>query len=198
MVKVYSLFFVSLIFLMGACSVDIKQVPPIQNEIYSEQTNAVRSVYIRKFDFILADRDLYLKSWKVVFRNMLRLNDLSLRVFDVEKDPIEVSTQKVLDIEMRPTYDDSFVWWATWPAVYPLVGYWPFQIRETNYQVELRVSILRNNSLIHHRTIVKKNHHKVVYYGFFRTNEIEKMIETTNREAMEECAKEIVRLLSAV
>ena len=177
---------------MLSCMIDMRQVPGPRSDaapIWADD----RVLYVGSFDLYASDRAYVADAWRASLMSVIR----SHRIFEnVQPLPAEKNMLApgylILDAELRPTLDDSYNWWVTWPAIYPLTVYWPVQIRTGKYKIEVTYRIVDQEGRQILSGIVKQESEATVYfYGFFRTGSIERMIETTNLEAMESCAKKI-------
>ncbi|MCB1180046.1 MAG: hypothetical protein KDK36_20880 [Leptospiraceae bacterium] len=174
------------------CSVDIYQIPVVR-----KSTNPIfkidKSLYIGKFDIYLADRKYYTDAWKASFQSVLKSQRIFKNVLNlpVKKEELE-EKYYILDLDIYPSFKDNYNWWVTWPAIYPMLGYWPFQLREGVYKVEIVFSIYdENQKLILKDSILVKDEAEILFYGFYKSTEIEDMIEEVNLKGMEKCAQKI-------
>lgn len=174
-----------------SCAIDIRQVPPIRSLQKESLIQEKEPIFLRKFDIYLGDREIFLQAWKASFKHSLKNNHSYLEIFDSTEDSITNKNLLILDIEIYPKLKDEYNWWLTWPAAYPLSGWWPLQIRNADYEVEIRYVLYKNNKVLKQENRVKFGSHTVFFYGFFRTIDIEKMIELTNLGIIDECAKAI-------
>ena len=85
-----------------------------------------------------------------------------------DPDPRGSSIRASLSLKL----DRSFNWWLAWPAIYPLVLYWPLQPYTLNAQASLRA-----NGGIEGRDFSFSTDRKIVYkqtfYGFFLVGDAE-------------------------
>lgn len=179
------------LFLVLNCQVDIKQIPPSKQDSVSSIAKYPNQVYIGKFDIITYDRLGFVNGWKPVFIEYLK----SARIFSKVSVPDNSSKitpdDYALDITITPKYSDTYNYWWTWPAIYPMVAYWPVQIRETSYKVQCEYTLYKGAKLIATNTILEEADLTVEIYGFFRTGNVEKMIESTNLQVMDRTLRDI-------
>ncbi len=101
-----------------------------------------------------------------------------------------------MDIDIKPSIEEGYNWWWTWPALYPLPIYWPLQIRRVQYEISIFYSIFDvNNKEIINNKFIKKEESEVEVYGFFNIGIFEQMIERVNLEVMEECAVTLKKIV---
>ncbi|PJZ36383.1 hypothetical protein CH354_14990 [Leptospira levettii] len=184
-------------FLFISCAIDIKQVPQpreSENTIYPFINQAV---YIGKFEVFTSDSVNYTKAWKYTFKSILKNNRVSNQVLDVSTDRNvnEEMDKYLIDIEVYPNFESNFNMWKTWPAFWPLTGYWPIQVRNATYEVKLLCKISVNGVTRTNMEIIENVKKTIEIYGFYRTSEIESMIEVANLKVMDRCAKEIINHL---
>ncbi|XDD44494.1 hypothetical protein AB3N58_17170 [Leptospira sp. WS60.C2] len=184
-------------FLFVSCAIDIKQIPQpreTENTIYPIIN---KPVYIGKFEVYTSDSVNYTRAWKYTFKSILKNNRVSNQVFDVSNDrnaKQDVETY-LIDIEVYPNFESHFSMWKTWPAFWPLTGYWPLQVRNHNYEVKLICKISMNGLIKSQFEITETAKKTIEIYGFYRTSEIESMIEVANLKVLDRCAKEIINHL---
>jgi len=178
--------------LFSGCLIDLRQVPPPR---YGESpvSSDARNLYLGSFDVFTSDRQYLADAWRASLLSIIKSRRVFNTVQVLPKNREDLPSEYlILDLEVRPHLDDSYNWWVTWPAVYPMVAYWPVQIRKGTYQIELKFRVLdQSGQQVLADRIKQESEQTVYFYGFFRTSPIEKMIETTNLEAMEACAKKI-------
>ncbi|MCW7463797.1 LBF_2127 family putative lipoprotein [Leptospira limi] len=185
---------ISIFFLFVSCAIDIKQVPQpreSENTIYPIINQAV---YIGKFEVYTSDSVNYTKAWKYTFKSILKNNRVSNQVLDVSNDRIvnEEVDKYLFDIEVYPNLESNFNMWKTWPAIWPMTGYWPLQVRNVTYEVKLLCKMSVNGIEKANTELIENAKKTVEIYGFYRTSEIESMIEVANLKVMDRCAKEIL------
>jgi len=196
--KNYFLLMLAMCIFSLACQVDIRQVPPIRYKIQPQDNINLLPVYLGKFDIYIAEYEIYHKAWKASFKNMLTKNNLSLKVLDISEESLQNLDNLVINIVFIPRYEESFSWLYSWPAIYPFYGYWPFQTRNGEYELEVQYTIYYKEKKILEETKKTKDKYSVIFYGFYRIEGIEQMIERVNREQMEECAKRIALFLKSL
>lgn len=188
-----NIFAILVLFFYLNCQVDIRQIPPIRNEFRNPSQETNRHLF-RKFDIILVKMENFENSWKESLSNIIRSNNQSISTLNIQEIKIINETDYILDLHIFPKLKDDYNYWLTWPAIYPLTGYWPLQVRKAEYSIELTYKLSKDHVLLKQNTIIKKSNQTTIFYGFFRTSDIEMNIEATNKEAMEQCAEEIVKL----
>ena len=174
------------------CAVDVRQVPaPRIGE--SPVSVDQRPLYLGTFDAYTSERGYLAEAWRASLMSVIRSHRVFQKVVPLPKESEAMPAEYlILDMEVRPKLNDSYNWWATWPAVYPMIAYWPIQIRTGQYAVELKYRIIDQDRQEVVSDLLKQEAETTVYfYGFFRPGAIEKMIEAANLEAMEACAKKI-------
>lgn len=192
-------YFVSLLFLLFfvSCQVDIRQIPPSKQDTVQSIAKYPNQIFIGKFDIITSDRLGFVKGWKPVFIEYLK----SARMFNKVSIPDENSKitadDYAIDVTITPRYSDNYNYWWTWPAIYPMVAYWPVQIREHSYKVQFEYSLYKGSKLITSNTLQEEAEYTVEIYGFFRTANIEKMIESTNLLVMDKAIRDLEGKLQA-
>lgn len=174
-----------------SCQVDIKQIPPAKQDSQILISKFPNQVFIGKFDIITPDRLSFVAGWKSVFIDYLKSTRLFSKVSAPNESTKMATDDFILDVTILPKYSDSYNYWWTWPAIYPLVGYWPIQIRETNYKVQIEYSLYKGTQVYASNTIAEEAEMTVEIYGFYRTANIEKMIETTNLLVLDKTLKDI-------
>ncbi|PJZ85989.1 LBF_2127 family putative lipoprotein [Leptospira harrisiae] len=183
--------FLFLSFSFLSCQVDIRQIPPIKQDSELLISKYPNQLFIGKFDIITYDRILFVNRWKSVFIDHLKSTRLFSKVSAPNDTTKITSDDFILDVTIHPKYSDTYNYWWTWPAIYPLVGYWPIQIRETNYKVQIDYNLYKGTQIYASNTLVEEAELTVEIYGFYRTANIEKMIETSNLLVVEKCFKDI-------
>lgn len=174
------------------CAVDIKQIPPPREIANSNLAIHNKTIYFGKFEVFTSDRVEYTKAWKYSFKSILKNNRVFADVKDLEDGSNKLLTDVyVLDVEVSPKYQTTYNMWKTWPAIWPMPGYWPLQSRTGEYQVVVAYTISQNNKIILQSEVKENRTETVDFYGFYRTSELESMIETANLKALDTCAKEI-------
>ncbi|MCT8335920.1 hypothetical protein NUH30_19695, partial [Leptospira sp. 85282-16] len=131
------------------CSVDIRQVPEPRTLIDSTVFWTQKNLYIGKFEVYTSDSIEYTKAWRHIFKSFLINNRISKNVKDLNGETLVNNDDYILDIEIYPKLNDEFNYWWTWPAIYPLTGYWPIQIRIYNYETIIKFKIIKNQNIIH-------------------------------------------------
>jgi len=177
------------------CSVDTRQIPPPREIKSYGLTLLKKPIYLGKFEVFTSDRVLYVKAWQFTFKSILINNRIFSDVREFEKEEKPEDGAYVIDIEVTPEYKEDYNYWLTWPAIYPMPAYWPLQVRTGNYSVNISYNIYQNNNIIIQSSIVEEDSYKINLYGFFRTQDFEKMIETTNLKALDKCSKDILKNL---
>ncbi|MBE7412072.1 MAG: hypothetical protein L6Q54_05550 [Leptospiraceae bacterium] len=184
------LVYIFLLICLNQCTIDIKQVPAIRAS-NSPISKIDKVLFFGKFDIYTADRELFIKAWKYSFESIVKSHRIFKNVESLPEDFANLPTDYfIIDIDIRPKLESEYNWWWTWPAIYPFTAYWPFQKRTGKYSLEIEYKIFNQDGEEELTgKIIRNSEHTVDLYGFFRTWGIEKMIETVNLEAMEECAK---------
>ncbi|TGK82412.1 hypothetical protein EHQ24_14260 [Leptospira noumeaensis] len=177
--------------LTSNCAVDIRQVPEPRALIYSPVFLTQSNLYIGKLEVYTSDSIEYTTAWRHIFKSFLLNNRISKNVKDLNGEKQINKDDYILDIEIYPKLNDEFNYWWTWPAIYPMSGYWPVQMRTYNYETIIKYKIIKNQSIIHESEIKETEEKTITMYGFYRTSEIEKMIEIVNLKALDKCSKEI-------
>jgi hypothetical protein len=178
---------------VSTCIVDIKQIPSPSDLNNSSLTILNKPIYLGKFEVFTANRLEYTKAWKYTFKANLKNNRVFSDVKEFFNNETPDADTYILDVEIIPDYKDRYNYWVTWPAIYPVPLYWPIQMRTANYSVVINYSIFQSNKIIFQSSIVESDSYTINLYGFFRTSDFEKMIETTNVKAIDKCSKEILK-----
>ncbi|MCW7462599.1 LBF_2127 family putative lipoprotein [Leptospira limi] len=186
-------YFVSLLILVFliSCQVDIRQIPPSKQDSTLSIAKYPNQVYIGKFDIITHDRLGFVNSWRTVFIEYLRSARMFQKVSMPDVNSKMTSEDYAIDVTITPLYSNTYNYWWTWPAIYPLTFYWPVQIRDHNYKVHLEYSLYKGSKLIASNTVTEEAETTIEIYGFFRTANVEKMIETTNLMVMEKALRHL-------
>ncbi|MCW7467299.1 LBF_2127 family putative lipoprotein [Leptospira levettii] len=184
-------------FLFVSCAIDIKQVPQPRESENTIYPYINQEVYIGKFEVYTSDSVNYTKAWKYTFKSILKNNRVSNQVLDVSNDrnAKEEVDKYLIDIEVYPNFESNFIMWKTWPAFWPFTGYWPLQVRDHHYEVKLLCKISVNGVPHTNIEIIENAKKTIEIYGFYRTSEIESMIEVANLKVLDRCAKEIINHL---
>ncbi len=84
-----------------------------------------------------------------------------------------------------PKYTRDFNWFISWPAVYPMPAYWPLQqyTAETTSMINV-VSVIDGNT--YEKMFSAKDEIFVGFYGFFRTSEITKSLQSVYTKTLED------------
>ncbi|PJZ37178.1 hypothetical protein CH354_08745 [Leptospira levettii] len=193
-------YFVSLLFLLifVSCQVDIRQVPPSKQDSVSSIAKYPNQLYIGKFDIITHDRMRFVNSWRTVFIDHLKSARIFQKVSIPDLNSKITSEDYTIDVTITPLYSNTYNYWWTWPAIYPLTFYWPVQIRDHFYKVQLDYNLYQGSKLIAKNTITEEAETTIEIYGFFRTANVEKMIETTNLMVMEKSFRYLEGNLQAI
>ena len=178
-----------------SCAIDIKQVPQPRKTEDTLYPIINKPVYIGKFEVFTADSVNYTTAWKYTFKSIIKNNRVTNEVRDVTHIQKSEEETYLIDIEVYPNFESNFTMWKTWPAFWPLTGYWPLQVRNTNYEVKLLCKISVNGEIKANSEITENAKKTIEIYGFYRTSEIESMIEVANLKVMDRCAKEITNHL---
>ncbi len=174
---------------MAHCKVDIRQIPPPReyNELKTSVFNA--PIYIGKFEVFKSNSLQETKAWKATLKSVIKNN----RAFSEIKDGEEFQPDSyILDVEISPDYKEEYNYWWTWPAIYPFPGYWPVQIRKAEYTVRIATTISRSNKILFQSKLEQSGQENIYIYEFYRTSEIEEMVENTNLVILERWIKDIL------
>lgn len=172
------------------CVVDLKQIP-VMREANSPVYKLDKVLFIGKIDIYMADRELITQAWKFSFASIIKSHRIFKNVEPLPNDLSKLPTDYlIIDLDIIPKFENEYNWWWTWPAIYPMTGYWPIQKRTGKYNLEILYKITNHKGEeLKKGKISKNSEQNIMFYGFFRIHEIEKMIEIANLEAMEECAR---------
>lgn len=175
-----------------SCAIDVRQVPAPRSSEAPVSLNE-KTLYLGNIDVYAPERDHLADAWRATLASVVRSHRVFRNVQFLPKTKDDLAEPYLtLDMEVRPKLEDGYNWWVTWPAVYPMSGYWPVQIRTATYNVELRYRVLdEKRQEILKDTITHRAEKTVYFYGFYRATTFEGMIETANLEAMEACAKQL-------
>lgn len=181
----------------SSCAVDIRQVPVATREtpkIWSDE----RPLYIGGVEIRSADRKYLNQAWTTTLASVIRSRRIFKNVAKLPDDETPLGADYlVLDIDVNATYDESYNWWVTWPAVYPAPGWWPFQVRTGTYKVTARYRLTGPGArAVTEGLIEHESSETLRFYGFFRTSALERMIETANLEVMHQCAEAVFQVVS--
>ncbi|MDF3821593.1 hypothetical protein P3G55_16935 [Leptospira sp. 96542] len=186
-IKIFSLI---IILFSLQCTVDLRQIPAPSTIITTLKTKSDLPFILGKFEIMSADRGLYQDAWRIALKKNLQSNRIFSNILsDNDKPP--VGDYYLLDVELRPYFEDHYNWWVTWPVIYPFTILWPFQYRFGKYEVELKYKLYKKDNLIKENSIKKEKTTNVLLYGFFKTREFERMIEEINLEMLESCTESI-------
>lgn len=98
-----------------------------------------------------------------------------------------------IKVVVRPKEDHTFNWLVTWPAVYPMPFYWPFQIKKGSVAVDLKCEVFDNKgTFISHYEAAHSEEYKTEIYGFFRTGDAEAKLVTCYESVFASLAEKIV------
>lgn len=185
------IYFFLVFFSFLSCQVEIRQVPAPREYSVSKVSKISTPIHIGKFEIYSADRKDYLRTWRVSFLSYIKSNRIFSEAYDITQGKEIGADDYILDIFINPKFDDTYDYWWTWPAIYPMVGYWPVQIRKAKYDVYINYTISKGNKEITKGSVMESGRDEVTFYGFYRTSSMERMIEVTNLMAMEKCIREI-------
>ena len=79
--------------------------------------------------------------------------------------------QADLDVSLVRTYN----WWLAWPAVYPMVGYWPLQPYDAKGTLSLKAKGILSGNPFEFSTN-KSIEHSETFYGFFVHSPVEVLL----------------------
>lgn len=98
------------------------------------------------------------------------------------------------DFTVTPEDNGRINWWAAWPAVYPLVCYWPFQPRSGTAKVHFQVQVTGGPDRGSAFEISATKNYKILMYGFFRMQPIENAVH----QCYEECLAELTAKVASM
>jgi len=98
-------------------------------------------------------------------------------VKDNRAKEIDQSNTFFFDVRFSIFENSSFNWWSTWPAVYPLPGYWPVQSKSGSVKVIVDVNVFKGKSMLKPIHLEENLPFDITFYGFYRTSPIEKIAE---------------------
>lgn len=177
--------------LLFSCQIDIRQVPAPREFGIPKVTKVKDPVFIGRFDIYSADRMDYVRIWRASFLSYIKSNRIFSDAFDASKEKAIEPNAYILDISISPKLNDTYNYWITWPAIYPMSGYWPLQIRKAKYDVYINYTLFKGTQIVAQGKVEETGSEDVTFYGFYRTSSFERMIEVTNLMVMEKCIKDI-------
>ncbi len=173
---------IALAVVCSSCSVDVRQVP-LANDSKSGPNLCEMPVLIGDVRVISYDARHDSIAWRTYFLSALRDRRIFKDTLNLERAGTMKGSFMIMDIVFRPTYTNDYNWWWTWPAVYPLVGYWPVQLREGTYTASVEYRLLdRSQRILAEDKVEIREQESVTMYGFFRTKPVEQMIYQVNQE----------------
>ncbi|HBS06088.1 MAG TPA: hypothetical protein DEA96_14065 [Leptospiraceae bacterium] len=165
-----------------SCSVDLRQIP-VTSDSSAGPNLCEMPVLIGDVQVVSFDSRHDSIAWKSYLLSVLKSRRLFKDTMNLERAGTLKGPFMVLDLVFRPTYTNDYDWWWTWPAVYPLVGYWPVQIREGTYTASIEYRLLdRSQRLLAEDRVELREKESVGIYGFYRTKPVERMVYRTNQE----------------
>lgn len=189
--RIYSV----LLFLLIACSINVNQIPdpPVaRNPLPSCEA----PLFLGRFEVNSTSSD---HVYEQMLKKSMSYYLAARRAFPViselpdsaEKLPSEFL---ILDGDVFIAYDDEFNWWITWPAIYPMIGYWPFQQRKGRITVEATFTLSGKNGQARQRfTSTKLASQDLLIYGFFRTSAMESVVRQNIAEVMRDIAGQVAQ-----
>lgn len=98
-----------------------------------------------------------------------------------------------IKVVVRPKEAHTFDWGITWPAVYPMPLYWPFQSKKGSVTVELECEAFDNKGTFIARYVAAHSEeYATKIYGFFRTGDAEAKLVTCYESVFASLAEKIV------
>lgn len=176
---------VLILFMLSAaltCSVDVRQVPE-GTKPYSAPSLCQVPVFLGDVHVFSHHSRYDSLAWKAHLQDSLKRYRLFSEIHDLEGSTLP-REYLILDVRIRPDFEDEYDWWWAWPAVYPMVGYWPIQPRSGKYTIKIEYKIKDGKySETVSRSISHSGEEEVQFYGFYRTSSLERMIHLANQEA---------------
>jgi hypothetical protein len=154
--------------------------------------NAV--LYLGRFEVKSTGSDhLYEQSLKKSLGYYLAARRAFPVISELPDTPDKLSAEfLILDGEVTISFSDDYNWWVTWPAVYPMTGYWPLQIRRADLTVDSAFTLSGKTGQTYRSFTSKKQaSHEVFFYGFFRTSPIEATFQQTMAEVLRDTALQV-------
>lgn len=94
---------------------------------------------------------------------------------------------------LKPVADDRYNWWVTWPAVYPMPFYWPFQPKKGKIAIEMTCELYdRAGEKITTLHASDSDTFSVTYYGFFHNGDAELKMKKSYKKIFQEITDKIV------
>lgn len=183
------------LFLIVACSINVNQIPdpPVAR---NPLPSCDAPLYLGRFEVNSTNSD---HAYEQMLKKSLSYYLAARRAFPViselpdnaERLPSEFL---ILDGDVFIAYDDEYNWWITWPAVYPMIGYWPFQQRKGRITVEATFTVAGKDGQTRQRfTSTKQASQELLIYGFFRTSAMESIIRQNIAEVMRDTARQVAQ-----
>lgn len=95
------------------------------------------------------------------------------------------------DINVVPKDNGQTNWLISWPAVYPLVLYWPLQQKRGKAEVVLNVKVITPDKPLQEFSIKKETPYSIKLYSFFRTGPIEEALQKSYYDAIDELSQKV-------
>jgi uncharacterized caspase-like protein len=98
-----------------------------------------------------------------------------------------------IKIVTNPSETHSDNWLITWPAVYPMPFYWPFQYKKGTVSITMQCEVFDNNGVFLSRLETSHSEdYKTKIYGFFDTRNAEAKLITCYENVFSNIAAQIV------
>lgn len=169
---------------LPSCAVNVRQVPdpPVAR---NPAPYCARTLYLGRFEVRGGHERDYAQNMKRSLAYFIAARRGFVVKGELRDTAAELPTNYyVLDVDASLGYDDSYNWWLTWPAAYPLSGYWPLQVRTGKIEVVLSGQVVDQSG----RSLLKFERKRaaertVYFYGFFRTGGFEDEMRSVTEQA---------------
>lgn len=109
----------------------------------------------------------------------------------------KVSKENVyFDIAVEAKETRKYNWWITWPALYPISGYWPIQSSKGNVDITISTNVYYMGKIIKRFTNRNTVPYEMVLYSFYRTGPVESSAEQAYSNVLYELTKKVNTLSS--
>jgi len=154
-------------FLSGCTKVNLVSLPPAPPESHlppkTDFTLFVDTVEIN------ADKPADQNEVKTNFQQYLNQARYFSDVLDYENMEATGKTKSlIVRSVITPKESHQFNWWVTWPAIYPMPFYWPFQPKKGEISVAMDSRVYdHTGDLVAHYEAYDSHPFSVTFYGFF-------------------------------
>lgn len=116
-----------------------------------------------------------LRAFRVALRRTLLNSNVFARVrFPDSIGPAPAAVGTHFEFRLNVIEDGEFDWRITWPAVYPMPGYWPLQQKSGKVTATMEVIAYRGEQKVMEQKFSRSRPYDIDFYAFYRTSPIEK------------------------